>query len=226
MTLILNLETSTNVCSVSLTRDGLEIDREEIYSEEFTHSESLTVFIQELINRQADIDLKDLSAVGVSAGPGSYTGLRIGCSTAKGLCYALEIPLIAVDSLKSLAALAPTDDGLICPMFDARRMEVYSAVYNSKLEIVEDLQAKILDESSYADLLNENQITFLGPGSEKASEVIAHDNAIFDTKTKVSAIGMNELSYANYLAEQFEDTAYFEPNYLKDFIAGTPKKHF
>ena len=137
MPLILNLETSTKVCSVVLAKDGVEIDREEISSEQFTHSENLTVFIDRIFQRQADFSLKDLEAVAVSAGPGSYTGVRIGCSTAKGLCYALEIPLIAIDSLKALAnnTLEVSSD-LICPMFDARRMEVYSAVYNSKLTLV------------------------------------------------------------------------------------------
>jgi tRNA threonylcarbamoyladenosine biosynthesis protein TsaB len=225
MSLILNLETSTKACSVCLALDGQVIDTEEHHSEDFTHSENLTVFIERIVNR-SDHSLKDLAAVAFSSGPGSYTGLRIGCSTAKGLCYSLDIPLIAIDSLKALATAMKGAFDLLCPLFDARRMEVYSTVYDNDLNEVEALEAKIIDERSYQNLLVDHSILFAGPGAEKVSEVLKNKNASFDLELAVSAKGMAALSEHKFQSGNFEDTAYFEPNYLKEFIAGTPKKHF
>ncbi|MCG8577561.1 MAG: tRNA (adenosine(37)-N6)-threonylcarbamoyltransferase complex dimerization subunit type 1 TsaB [Flavobacteriales bacterium] len=226
MTLILNIETATKVCSVSVTKDGDELAVKDFHSENFTHSENLNLFIQELFN-QLEYTLNDLDAIAVSSGPGSYTGLRIGTSSAKGLCYGLNIPLIAIDSLKSLAARINEEEvDLICPMFDARRMEVYCAIYQKDLSVFQEVEAKVIDETSFLDLLEEHKILFIGPGSEKVQEVINHPNAIFNSEIPVSASGMNQLSYAKFQQESFEDVAYFEPNYLKDFIAGKPKKHF
>lgn len=226
MSLILNLETSTKACSVVLAKDGVVVDSEELTSEDFTHSENLTVFIQGIFERQSEWSIENLNAVAVSAGPGSYTGLRIGCSTAKGLCYALSIPLIAIDSLRALANLADADAEWICPMFDARRMEVYTAIYDRQMNEQRAVEPLVIDEHSFQDALEKRRLLFLGPGAEKVSEVIHHENAIFDLKTAVSAKGMVSLSKEKWEREVFEDTAYFEPNYLKSFIAGTPKKHF
>jgi len=227
MSLILSLETSTKACSVVLARDGVEIDCEEIISENFTHSENLTVFIERIFQRQEGLSVKNLDAVAVSAGPGSYTGLRIGSSTAKGLCYSLEVPFIAIDSLQALAnRVVGADIDLICPMFDARRMEVYTTVYDQRLSEKMELQAMVLDADSFSDILDRHGVLFLGPGAHKASEIIDHPNARFDLETTVSAKGMVSLSQKKFELGKFEDTAYFEPNYLKSFIAGTPKKHF
>lgn len=225
MPLILNLETATKSCSVALAENGNILAVKELVSEQFSHAEKLNLFIEDVL-KQANRSMKDLSAVAVSAGPGSYTGLRIGSSTAKGICYALDIPLISINSLQALAALVKYAEGLICPMFDARRMEVYSAVYTSELKTVKQTDAVIVDEHSFEDILLEQKVLFLGPGAEKCQELIRHSNADFDLKTEVSAVGMSQLSYAKYLENQFEDVAYFEPAYLKDFIAGTPKKLF
>ena len=223
MPLILNLETATKSCSVALAENGNVIALKELVSEQFSHAEKLNLFIEDVL-KEANRSMNDLSAVAVSAGPGSYTGLRIGSSTAKGICYALDLPLISINSLMALASLRSIESGLICPMFDARRMEVYSAVYTSELQIIKPTDAVIIDKHSFEDLLGEGKMLFLGPGAEKCREVINHPNADFDLGTEVSAAGMVGLSYAKYLESQFEDVAYFEPAYLKDFIAGTPKK--
>ncbi len=223
MGLILNLETATKVCSVSIAKDGEEVRKEEQKTENFSHSENLNLFIIEAVKRSG-YQIADLDAVAISQGPGSYTGLRIGVSTAKGLCYGLDIPLIAIPSLQSLAALAKWDDGLICPMFDARRMEVYSALYDKELNTVRSVEANIIDESSFSEFLVANSVLFIGPGADKCREVITHGNAIFNLDIEVSASGMVTLSHQKFLDKTFEDLAYFEPFYLKDFIAGKPKK--
>ncbi|MBD3638664.1 MAG: tRNA (adenosine(37)-N6)-threonylcarbamoyltransferase complex dimerization subunit type 1 TsaB [Crocinitomicaceae bacterium] len=223
MALILNLETATKTCSVALAQDSEIVAVEEFTSEKFSHAEKLNLFIQKVLE-SANFSMKDLDAVAVSAGPGSYTGLRIGASTAKGICYALDIPLISINSLKALANMAETGDSLICPMFDARRMEVYAAVYDSDLNTIQSTNAVVVDDESFADFLKEKQVIFMGPGAEKCKEVLKADNAIFDLSTPVSAKGMASLSYEKFKANEFEDVAYFEPAYLKDFVAGKPKK--
>lgn len=225
MALILSIETATKVCSVSLARDGEEISTKDFKSEKYSHAEKLNNLITELLE-DSGLKIQDLDAVAVSKGPGSYTGLRIGTSTAKGICYALGIPLIAVNSLKALAYSQKDKGTLICPMFDARRMEVYSAIYSSDMEEVEETRAVVIDESSYAGFLEQGKVCFLGPGAQKCQEVIQHENAVFNLDTEVSAKSMILLSEDKYNKGEFEDTAYFEPFYLKDFIAGTPKKLF
>lgn len=222
MALILNLETATKTCSVALSENGNLLAIKEETSEKFSHAEKLNGFIEAVL-KTANKTIKDLSAVAVSEGPGSYTGLRIGVSTAKGICYALDIPLIAINSLKCLAALSNFKGGYICPMLDARRMEVYTAVFDEQLQVLEETQALVVEEDSYKKWA-QKPVLFLGPGAEKCQALLSHENFQFDLETTVSAKGMAELSFAKYQAKEFEDVAYFEPSYLKEFIAGTPKK--
>lgn len=224
MPLILNLETATKTCSVALA-EGLEILAvKEMTSEQFSHAEKLNLFIEEVL-RDAGKEMKDLEAVAVSAGPGSYTGLRIGTSAAKGMCYALEIPLIAVNSLKALARMVEDErTDLICPMFDARRSEVYAAIYDKELNELEATNAKVLDGESYSEELGSKRMLFVGPGAVKTKDIITNENALFNLDLEVSAKGMVPLSFHKFEQEDFVDVAYFEPAYLKDFVAGTPKK--
>jgi len=223
MALILSLETATKTCSVALARNGKLMTKKELTSEQFSHAEKLTLFIEEIV-AASSVELNELDAVAVSAGPGSYTGLRIGTSTAKGICYALDIPLIAINSLRATAALSSFEDGLICPMFDARRMEVYAAVYSAQLEEIQETKAVVIETDSFEEYLNKSKVLFLGPGAEKCQSEITSENAMFDLETEVSAEGMIELAEAKYRSKDFEDIAYFEPRYLKDFVAGPPKK--
>jgi tRNA threonylcarbamoyladenosine biosynthesis protein TsaB len=216
MTLILHLETSTKACSVALSRDGSLVALKESLSDEFSHSENLTVFIQTVI-KEAGLELKDLSAISVASGPGSYTGLRIGVSTAKGLCYSLGKPLIAIDSLISLAVLAkqmhPSTN--LCAMIDARRKEVYCAIYSSDLELIKPITADILDEHSYKEY---EPFVYFGDGAEKMQEDWQGRNCMADIELHASAKGQIALAFEKYQTHQFEDVAYFEPYYLKDFM--------
>lgn len=223
MALILSLETATKVCSVTLAASGSEICTREILTEHFSHAENLNVFIESVM-KSAGKELKELDAIAVSEGPGSYTGLRIGASTAKGLCYALDKPLLAINSLKSLAALVSNPEDLICPMFDAMRMEVYAAFFDGALNAFKPTEAAIIDATSYAEILQSRQVIFVGPGAAKCQSVLMHPNARFDLETAVSARGMIQLAEMKFNAGSFEDVAYFEPFYLKDFIAGEKKK--
>jgi len=230
MALILNLETATKVCSVTLAEDGVEIITKEMKSEKFSHSENLNLFIEAIFN-ETNFKLKDIDAVAVSKGPGSYTGLRIGVSTAKGLCYGLDVPLISIDSLEAVAYLALQNPdnfkyNYIIPMFDARRMEVYSAVYDNDLILEEGIKAEVIEADSYQNFINEGHVLFLGPGAEKCMPNFTSDNVAFDLEIEVSAKGMIEIAEQKYKRDDFEDVAYFEPFYLKEFIAGTPKKLF
>lgn len=222
MSYILNIETATKNCSVALAKDGKTLLCKEIAEEGYSHAERLHVFIEEIIN-EAGIQLKDLAAVAVSQGPGSYTGLRIGVSTAKGLCYALNIPLIAVDTLQALASKAKIAEGMIVPMIDARRMEVYSAVFSSGLEKKREILAEIIDENSFEDF-TEN-LYFVGDCNEKCKTVLTKDNFIFLDEIKYpSANEMSALSFDKYKKSDTVDVAYFEPYYLKDFLITTAKK--
>jgi tRNA threonylcarbamoyladenosine biosynthesis protein TsaB len=226
MTYILNIETATKVCSVSISKDGQDFLVKELESENYSHAEKLNVFIEDLIN-ESGIVLKDLSAIGVSAGPGSYTGLRIGSSSAKGLCYALNLPMIAVHTMKAMFHFAkrqhPNYD-IYIPMIDARRMEVYSSIFSNQNEELKEVSADVLEEGIYDDYISGKSVLIFGNGAEKSKEIFKDSNIQFDTKTNISALGMNEISFAKFEKGQFEDIAYFEPNYLKDFIAGKPKK--
>jgi tRNA threonylcarbamoyladenosine biosynthesis protein TsaB len=225
MALILNIETATKVCSVSLGKDGNELATIEFNSPNYSHAEKLNSLIIQLL-KEAAIKLSDLDAVAVSEGPGSYTGLRIGTSTAKGLCYGLDIPLIAINSLKALARLVKAPNGLLCPLFDARRMEVYAAIYSKDLDVVLPTKAIVIDADSFQEYLANGPVCFFGPGADKCKAVLGDENAIFLPEMEVSARGMIGLSEQKFNQNQFEDTAYFEPFYLKDFIAGEPKKIF
>ena len=233
MALILNLDTSKQICSVALAQDGELIAQKESH-EEKSHASLLSVFIRDILTEKS-IGVSDLDAVAVSKGPGSYTGLRIGVSTAKGLAYASGIPLISVDTLSALATGAsnsnqlerePTAlDGpiLLCPMIDARRMEVFTATFHPSGEVVEAISAKIIEEDSYQGLLEHYHIVFFGNGSGKCREIITHPNAIFLDGIETSAIYMIPLAEAAWQQKSFEDVAYFEPFYLKDFVATIPK---
>ncbi len=233
MAYILNLESSTEVCSVSLAKNGNMIDHIE-NSEGLNHAKLLSVFANELMEKNK-LKFKDLSAIAVSKGPGSYTGLRIGVSLAKGLCFGSNIPLIAVSPLQAMSwmvvqkrdkiQLKDMGNILFCPMIDARRMEVYTAIYNTQLEEVKTVSAEIIDENSFSEELKENQLIFFGNGSAKCKEHINSPNAHFIDDIRTSAQFMCFLSYEALKNNDFVDLAYFEPFYLKDFIAGIPKKN-
>ncbi|WP_316806647.1 tRNA (adenosine(37)-N6)-threonylcarbamoyltransferase complex dimerization subunit type 1 TsaB [Pedobacter agri] len=225
MATILQIETATQVCSVALSIDGKTIGLKEEIGQNL-HASNLTLFIDDVI-KTAALTYQDLDAVAVSKGPGSYTGLRIGVSTAKGLCYALDKPLIAIETLKMMAAGFVVENqfsGLICPMIDARRMEVYTSVFDAELNVFENTSAKIIDETSFANLLATNKIAFLGDGAAKCADTLQHANASFSEANFNSAKYMSSLANHAFQQADFEDVAYFEPFYLKDFVATQPKK--
>ena len=221
MSYILNIETATKNCSVCVAKNGVVVALKEAAELGFSHAERLHVFI-EAVCQDAQISFSDLNAAAVSQGPGSYTGLRIGVSAAKGLCYALDIPLIATDTLQCLANKVQIKNGLIVPMLDARRMEVYSAVYDSKFELIRDVEAQILDEYSFLDATQ--TYYFVGDCNQKAKTVLNQSNHHFlDEFEFPSAQEMAAISHEKFVANKFEDVAYFEPLYLKDFILSTKK---
>lgn len=223
--LFIHIETATEMCSVALSR-GKEVIALRESSEKNIHASMTAVFVNEVFE---EVNLKpdDLQAVVVSKGPGSYTGLRIGVSTAKGLCYALDKPLIAVETLQAMAKgllSKKSEDALYCPMIDARRMEVYSALFNRNNEKVRATKAEIIDERSFAEYLIDQKIIFFGNGAPKCKAMLGdHPNAIFVDDFKPSAKYLIEIALEKYQIKQFEDTAYFEPFYLKDFVAGKPR---
>ncbi len=220
MAYILCIETSTTNCSVALVKDGTVIGLEEDYDSKYSHAERLHKFIDKVI-KEGKITFQDLTAVAVSKGPGSYTGLRIGVSAAKGLCYALNIPLISIPTLHSLALqVKETNDHYIVPMLDARRMEVYAAVFSNGYKEIRETKAEILDENSYTTFLEKNSTYFIGNGVEKFSEICRHSNAKFIKNKLPSANEMATLSFSKFLEKDFEDVSYFEPYYLKDFVVG------
>ena len=227
MSLLLGIETATKVCSIALSKDNELLAIEELGGE-YSHAENVTNFIEKVV-KKANINFSDIDAIAVSKGPGSYTGLRIGVSSATGLCYALNKPLIAIDTLQAMAlrmAKQITDKNLLfCPMIDARRMEVYTAIYNANNELIEPISAKIIDETSFSQLLTNQKVMFFGDGAEKCKTLFAaNENALFNNDVLPSAIEINELAVKKFNNNQLEDVAYFEPFYLKDFIATTPKK--
>jgi tRNA threonylcarbamoyladenosine biosynthesis protein TsaB len=219
------IESSSKNCSVAVCTEYALLAVRELANDQYVHSEKLHVFIKEVME-EAQIGYDELSVIAVGKGPGSYTGLRIGVSAAKGLSYVNSTPIVALDSLTILASnLFGTNLGLIVPLMDARRMEVYQAVFNPVGEMVRPIEAKILDEQSYVDLLDQGMVHFVGDGCEKAKEVIKHENAIFHTELKYPSVKqMKALSVKKFDDKAFEDVAYFEPYYLKDFVAGKPKK--
>ncbi|MDR2497262.1 MAG: tRNA (adenosine(37)-N6)-threonylcarbamoyltransferase complex dimerization subunit type 1 TsaB [Tannerellaceae bacterium] len=218
MPLILHIETSTSICSAAISSDGTIIC-EKMSTDSLSHAGNAGIFVEEIID---NLNGNRLDAVAVSSGPGSYTGLRIGASLAKGLCFGYNIPLIAVSTLRLLALQAAAiigsrDNSLICPMIDARRMEVYASVYDFSLVEISPVHAEIITPSSYESLLSDRQIYFCGNGASKCREMIVHPNAVFVDNIYPSAKDMTLLAEAAWAAGQFEDTAYFEPLYLKEW---------
>lgn len=192
----------------------------EDYSNNYSHAERLHLYIDEIL-RENNLKPGDLDAIAISKGPGSYTGLRIGVSAAKGLCFSLDIPLIAVPTLESLAhQVTENSVATIVPMLDARRMEVYTAGFTADKESVFETRAQVLDASSYKDLLESGRTVFIGSGVKKFQEICDHENAVFIADKLPSAEQMVPLSQIRFSNSSFEDVAYFEPFYLKDFIAG------
>ncbi|MDR6764194.1 tRNA threonylcarbamoyladenosine biosynthesis protein TsaB [Flavobacterium sp. 2755] len=222
MSFILNIETATKNCSVSIAKNGETVLCKEIAEEGYSHAEKLHVFIEEVI-AESGISVQDLKAIAVSQGPGSYTGLRIGVSAAKGLCFALNIPLIAIDTLQTLASKANVLDGKIIPMLDARRMEVYSEIFTPDLEVERGIQAEIITEESFAAYTE--KIYFVGDCAEKCKPVLNKENFIFLEEIKYpSAREMSKISFDKYQKSDTVDVAYFEPYYLKDFMMTLPSK--
>jgi len=226
MTNILQIETATSSCSVALAKDGLVLGVKQINARNI-HAEVITLFIDELI-KSAGIGYNDIDAVAASCGPGSYTGLRIGISTAKGLCFALDKPLIAIETLEAMAYGATNrggqviaDDTLLCPMIDARRMEVFTTVFTADGKKVKDTAAEIIDGNSFSDLLKGDKILFFGDGAEKCRATLGENsNAYFLTDFINSAADLSRKAFEKFTNKEFVDVAYFEPYYLKDFIAG------
>jgi len=233
LSLILNIETATGVCSVALARDGELIGLVESNTKN-SHSSVLTLFMDEVL-KTAGVALPDLDAVAVSEGPGSYTGLRIGVASAKGLCYALEKPMIGVSTLQAMAigmphppTPSPSREGenniLYCPMIDARRMEVYCAIFDERGNEIRETRAEIMDENSFMEYLGKNRVVFAGDGALKCRPLFdKHPNAVFSEDFQASAKFMISLSEEKFSQKKFEDIAYFEPYYLKDFVAGKPR---
>ncbi len=225
MALILHLETASPVCSVALSRDGKLIALKES-AEDKSHATRLTLFISEIL-AACGTSIPELDAVSLSMGPGSFTGLRIGTSVAKGLGYGSGKPLIGIATLQALAShftgTHPVPDALLCPMLDARRMEVYAALYNPDLEEISPAEALVLTKDSFDRILDQQPVWFFGDGSSKAAGLITHPNARFAPDVRSSAAGQTVLAEKAWLRKDFLDTAYFEPHYLKEFIASIPR---
>ena len=224
--IILHIETSTHVCSVALSEEENCIFEQSNY-EGMNHAAMLSLYIQDALDLLKNAG-KKLDAVAVSSGPGSYTGLRIGVSTAKGLCYGIGIPLISVSTLEIMViaaakSLYPDKNGLFVPMIDARRMEVYDAIFNASGLIIREITASIINENSYAEWLENQQLYFIGNGAEKCKQVITSPNASFIADIHPLAENMIQPALEKYQQQQFEDVAYFEPFYLKEFQATSPK---
>ena len=219
MSFILNIESSSTNCSVSLTKNGDLISIKENNDEKYSHSTKLHSFINEVIS-DSKITINELSAIAVSRGPGSYTGLRIGVAAAKGLCFSLDIPLISVSTLLILSKQIKISSGLILPVLDARRNEVYSAIYDANYKLVKKESPKLIDSKSFENFSNDNQLYFIGSGQQKCRELIkSNNNLIFHNKeTLPSSKEMADISYQKFISSDFEDLAYFEPAYLKNFI--------
>ncbi|MFD2908992.1 tRNA (adenosine(37)-N6)-threonylcarbamoyltransferase complex dimerization subunit type 1 TsaB [Flavobacterium ardleyense] len=216
MALILNIETATKNCSVSLSDDGKTIVCKEVAEQNFSHAEKLHLFIAEVLVEN-NFGFSDLKAVAVSQGPGSYTGLRIGVSSAKGLCYALNIPLIAIDTLQLLAKQIQIENGIILPMIDARRMEVFTAFYDKNYNQIRNVQAEIIDENSYSEIAE--VLHLVGDGTAKFESTLTHEKFVFHPAVIFpSANEMSQLSFEKFQKQEFVDVAYFEPFYLKDFL--------
>jgi len=223
MGILLNLETSSTNCSVCVAKDGEILAIRELNSVNYSHAEKLHIFIEEVM-QEASLKMEDLEAIAVSKGPGSYTGLRIGVSAAKGLSYALGIPLISVSTLKSMASQVKIKDGeVLIPVLDARRMEVYSSVFDANGKELRETKAEIIDENSFKEYINAKHIHFLGSGAEKIKELFPLESIAYHCEVVPSAKEMASISSDKFNASDFEDVAYFEPYYLKDFVLQTKK---
>jgi tRNA threonylcarbamoyladenosine biosynthesis protein TsaB len=228
MPYILHIDTTTKLCSVALAKDGILLCVKEEYDEQYSHAEKLNLFIEEAL-KEAQIALKDLSAVAVSKGPGSYTGLRIGVSTAKGLCYGLNIPLISTETLLNLTYACREKNNkqmqggdILIPMLDARRMEVYSQIFDSQLNNIRAIKAEIIDENSFNEY-TQQQVFLFGDGAMKCAEILNKDNIHIIENIHPSAQYMITFAHQKFVSNDFENLAYFEPFYLKDFVAGPQK---
>lgn len=228
MTNILLIETSTSVCSVGISQNGVISSLRESFDMR-SHAASVSVFIAEVM-AESGLKYNELDAVAVSKGPGSYTGLRIGVSTAKGICYGADKPLLAIETLGGMAtgfvekfAEELQADDLLCPMIDARRMEVYTAIYDYKGNKTTDTTALIIESQTFSDILDKGRIWYFGDGAGKCKDLINHPNALIVNDFHPSARSMAALAQAAFENKQFENLAYFEPYYLKDFVAALPK---
>ncbi|MGY5849040.1 tRNA (adenosine(37)-N6)-threonylcarbamoyltransferase complex dimerization subunit type 1 TsaB [Salegentibacter sp. F14] len=216
---ILCLETSSTNCSVAIASEKGMLDIKEDKSNNYSHAEKLHVFIDEIL-RENHLKTAHLDAVAISKGPGSYTGLRIGVSAAKGLCFSLGIPLISIATLRALALQVIDREAVIIPLIDARRMEVYSAVFNTELEQIRETRAEILETDLYNEYLEKGKVVFIGSGVTKFQAICSHPNAAFVPESLPSAKEMCTLAVEKYKISDIEDVAYFEPYYLKDFKVG------
>ena len=223
MAIILNIETATKNCSVSIAKNGEVLAIKELNNGNYSHAEVLHPFIVAIL-KEVNLSSSEIDAVAVSKGPGSYTGLRIGVSAAKGLCFAFDKPLISIETLKSLACSISIVDGVIVPMLDARRMEVYAAIFDKDYQQIREIKAEIIDENSFSKYLETGKVYFLGDGAQKCKKIIPHKNAIFVDDKYPSAKEMAQLSYEKHKKNDIEDVAYFEPFYLKDFVVIPEKK--
>jgi tRNA threonylcarbamoyladenosine biosynthesis protein TsaB len=224
MALILSLETSTTVCSVALHNNGKLVASAEMHKEQ-SHASKLAVLIDQVV-KLVDIPMSAIQAIAVSEGPGSYTGLRIGVSTAKGLCFALGIPLLSVSTLSLLAKQiqlkAILDNAWLCPMIDARRMEVYCQIFDSEINVLRPIEAKVIDEESFRESLSDHKIIFFGDGAAKCKSVITHSNAFFISDIVPSAKELGFLASEKFSRNEFENLVTFEPFYLKEFLIKKP----
>ena len=209
---LLHIETATKVCSVAISKNGELISIKESSEDAYIHSESLTLFIQDALST-AGIQLADLAAISISSGPGSYTGLRIGLSTAKGLCFALNIPLISIETLDALRNLIEEPESNIIPLLDARRMEVYAKVYRNDGKILAELDAVVVNENSFSDF---EPFIVLGDGAAKCKEMWRTRNIVWHDHIQSSARGQASIAYGKYTRKEFENLAYFVPIYLKE----------
>ena len=217
----LHIDSTTKLCSVAISKDDKLLELTEVNSDQLVHSEKLHLFIEECLLK-AKVKLSELKAINVSKGPGSYTGLRIGVSAAKGLAYGLSIPLISVDTLEAMAdSVSSANDAVLIPMIDARRMEVFCSIHQNG-KCLRTVSAEVLEESSFSEF-NDKKVFFFGDGAAKAIETL-NPNFTFVDEIKTSSSNLIRLGWLKYNASDFENIAYFEPFYLKDFVAGKPKK--
>ena len=225
MAYLLHIESATTNCSVALTKNGNLLATKELNAAQYSHAENLHAFINEVVS-ESELNINQLDGISISKGPGSYTGLRIGVSAAKGLAFGLHIPLISVGTLEALAHQIKIEKGLIIPMLDARRMEAYTQVFTANYEAITSVDATLLNEDTFVKELQAEEVHFLGSGASKFAEICHHTNAHFYPDLYPSAKEQAKIAYQKFNNKDFEDTAYFEPFYLKDFVAGKPKKQF